>query len=409
MPYSSLNAPSRYKSMEERWKWILAFMVVEDMFVHEMLLMMEKIETRSVPMMGIMVEGTRIKLAYNPIFVNNVDDPTLRWALTHEIYHVALHHCTVRRPEDPKEKGIWNKAADLAINSLIQQTSDRRWNLDEVKLCWPKDMGFEEKLSLEQYLQLLREKDDDGKGGNGGVYGSCGGGGDGDDEGDKEMGGGFDSHDDWKDSEVVREIIRNKIEELSKRERVWGNMPGDVKARILAAQKSQVKWTKYLRQHLGNMITCRSESTFKRPNRRFGYPYCGTKRKHSDRKLVLIDTSGSVGEEELAQFLVEVNKLCEIQPVDLQLFDHQLQGPCRPFERRHVSYEFKGRGGTSFAEGFKLAEERRYQSVIMLTDGAADPIPKPRFVRDILWVITGEGKPPVEWGKIVKIVPKQHA
>ena len=405
MPYSSLNAPSRYKSREERWDWMLAFMVVEDLFVHEMLLMMEKKDTLAIPTMGIKVEDSQIKLLYNPLFVDLIDDPTLRWCLTHEIYHVALHHCTVRLPEDPKQKGIWNKAADLAINSIIKQTSDRMWHFDDIKVMWPKDFNFEEKLSLEQYLQLLRENKDDGKGSNGGAYGSVMKSGSGNDD-DNEMGGGFDSHDKWQDSEVAREIIRNKIEHLSRKENVWGSIPGDIQQKILAAQRSQVPWTKYLRQYFGNLISSKSESTHKRPNRRFGFPYCGTKRKYIDRKLVIIDTSGSVSDPDLSQFLAEVNRLSEIQPVDVQLFDHALQGKVRPFDRRHIKFEFLGRGGTSFAEPFELAEKLKYQSVICLTDGQAAAIPKPRYVKDTIWVITGKGnKPPVDWGKVVYVEP----
>ena len=144
----------------------------------------------------------------------------------------------------------------------------------------------------------------------------------------------------------------------------------------------------------------------KRPNRRFGWPYPGTKRLHTDRKLVAIDTSGSIGDDELAQFLAEINKLAEIQPVDLILFDDGIQTGPVPFERKKTSYDFKGRGGTDFSEVFKLAEEHRYQSLIILTDGCAAAPEKPDFVKDILWVLTGSGNPPVEWGDRIHIVPK---
>lgn len=202
-----------------------------------------------------------------------------------------------------------------------------------------------------------------------------------------------------EESEVVKEIVRAAVNKIARDERVWGKMPGDLKAIIMAAQKTYVSWERYLKYHLGQMVSPTQIRTMKRPDRRFGYPYAGKKRGYTDRKLVAIDTSGSIGEDELAQFLAEVNKLAEIQPVDLVLFDDGIQvGPVQ-FNRKHATMDFKGRGGTDFSEVFKLADERHYQSVIMLTDGCAAAPTYPDGVKDVLWVITGSGKPPVEWGK----------
>lgn len=404
MPFD-MTLPAKYKDFEERWEWILSFMVLEDMFVHEMLMLMEKRPTYHIATMGVSVQDAKLILYFNPKFADTLTDPELRYVVTHEIYHVALHHCTTRRPEDEKEKGIWNKAADLAINSLIPQDTNRHMpQKKELKGLMPKDFGFPEKLSMEQYLQLLRDKKDDGQNSDGsGPYGSRISGGDGEGEDSTKQCGGFDDHGDWKDSEIVKEIIRNKVEQLSHREKVWGTMPGDVKSIIMAAQRSYVKWTKYLRHYLGNLISTKVESTFKRPNRRYGYPYCGSKRLHTDRKLLGVDTSGSIGDKDLAQFLCEMNKLAEVQPVDVQCFDHGLQGKAVPFDRKRAKFKFHGRGGTDFGPVFKLAEERHYQSLIILTDGYANPPERPKFVKDILWVIVPGGKCPVDWGTVVKI------
>jgi predicted metal-dependent peptidase len=179
-----------------------------------------------------------------------------------------------------------------------------------------------------------------------------------------------------------------------------------MQAIIMAAQQSYVSWERYLKHYLGQMISPTWIRTLKRPDRRFGYPYAGKKRGYTDRKLVAIDTSGSISDDDLAQFLVEVNHLAEIQPVDLVLFDTRIQiGPV-PFNRKQATMDFKGRGGTDFSEVFKLAEERHYQSVILLTDGVASAPDKPQGVKDILWVLTGSSNPPVEWGERVRIVPK---
>jgi predicted metal-dependent peptidase len=392
MPYSDLDmAPRTYRDFEDRWKWILTYMVLEDKFVHEILMMMEKSSTSAIPTMGVYVEDARIILKYNLEFTNSLTDPELRYVVTHEIYHVVLHHCTVRLPLRVEDRKLYNVAADLAINSLIPESPSR--HMPKMKDAEKKDVGvlpkhygFPEKLSMEQYVLLLREKNIDCSGA-----------------------GGLDSHDGWSDAdaEVVKQIIRNKIDEVSKKEAAWSSLPGDVQQIIKAAQTSTVRWWKYLRHYLGTLVTTKVESTFKKPNRRYGYPYCGTKRKHTDRKLLAIDTSGSIQDEDLSHFLAEVNKLCEVQPVDLVQFDHQIQGKVTPFDHKRTVFDFKGRGGTAFTPVFELAEKQRYQSLIILTDGCAEAPPRPTRVKDVLWVLTAPGyKPPVPWGTRVWIVPK---
>jgi predicted metal-dependent peptidase len=406
MPYSDLNTPQQYADFDERWKWLVSYMVLEDMFVHEILMMLYKAPTKSIKTMGVRIENSLIHLGYNLDFINTLTDPELRYVLTHEIFHVVLHHCCVRLPEDKKDRKLYNIAADLAINCLIPQDANRHMPKYKDGPQKGKNIGllptkepynFPDKLSMEQYVMLLKEKQDRGE--------------DIGDDGQGEGGDGYDNHDGWDDAdaEIIKQEIRNKIEEISKRANGWGHMPGDVQQLVLAAQKSSIRWWRHLRHFFGNLVTSRVESTFKKPNRRYGYPYCGTKKQHTDRKLLAVDRSGScmTGEDQ-AHFLAEVNRLAEIQPVDLVSFDVGIHGKVIPFNRRHAQFNYQGgSGGTSFKEIFELAEARRYQSIIILTDGEAEAIPKPRYVKDILWVLTNANcKPPVPWGRRVHIVPK---
>ena len=382
------TASGTYASLQERWDWVISYMVVEDPFVHHILMMMDKRSSTNIDTMGVRPEGTRIILEYNNDFVRDLPTEELRGVIKHEVYHVVFHHCTHRNSEDPKSHKIHNKAADLAINSLIPDTASCRLPTGKNKGLLPKDFGFPEKLSKEQYLQLLREKEDDSENG----------------YGDGE-GGGFDAHDGWDDAaaDIIKEAIRTKIQQLSKNERAWGSMPADLQQLILEAQNSYVPWEKELRYFIGQMSSSRTESTFKRPNRRFGWPYSGTKRLHVDRKCAYVDDSGSIGDDELAQFLAEINRLAEIHPVDFQVFDAQLQGPTIPFNRKNTQVQFTGRGGTAFGPVMEHAQMHHYQSIIILTDGYAEAPEYPRGVRDVLWVIIGDGKPPVDWGRVVHI------
>ncbi len=150
----------KYANFYERWDWLVTFMVVEDRFVHHVLLMMDKSRNDAVGTMGVSVEGTRISLVYNEKFVESLSDAELRFVITHEVYHLVLHHCTIRLPQDPKDRELYNIAADLAINSLIKQDVNRTMPKDEKGNeigVMPKKYDFPDKLSMEQYVQLIKQ------------------------------------------------------------------------------------------------------------------------------------------------------------------------------------------------------------------------------------------------------------
>jgi predicted metal-dependent peptidase len=89
------------------------------------------------------------------------------------------------------------------------------------------------------------------------------------------------------------------------------------------------------------------------------------------------------------------------------LFDTDITQLPKPFDRKKGSYDFKGRGGTCFQPVMDEAEKRRYSSLIILTDGEAAAPTRPKFVKDIIWVLVGTSNPPVEWGKRVRVVTQK--
>ncbi len=401
-----LEKPSKWKSMEQRWEWHLAFMVLEDPFVHRMLLLMSKRADPSIGTMGVCVKDDKLCLSYSPEFFNSLTDPQVRFVLTHEIYHLALHHCTSRKPKDPREHMMHNIAQDMAINSLIKESPQRQVPTDKEgkKMgVFPKDKGWPDKLSYEQYLQLIRENPDKcpelGEKGNGGGKGNNKTPGEGDSE---SYDGSFDNHDQWGDSQVVKEKVRAKIDQLAKSEKAWGNTPSDVMEIIKAAQKSKVNWRQLLNTFIGQCISTIRRTTMKKPNRRFGWPIPGKRKKYVGKALACVDTSGSMNDKMLAQVISEVNKLTDYQPVDLCMFDADIEWGPEEWDGSKIEFKAVGRGGTSFEPPLKLAEEQRYTTVIMLTDGYASAPEKPKYVKDVIWIIV-DGKCPVDWGKIVNI------
>ena len=420
---------TKYVSLEERWDYLVTSMILGDPFIHQFIMMMVKSADESIGAMGVDVKNATIHLIYNPKFIEKLTDSEIRWILVHEILHLVFHHCTTRASTDPRLHELNNIACDLAINQLIPDTGYILKPREEViKPYFPKSLNFPEKLSKEQYFQLLLQKEqenkDKGKDKGQPQPGQGQGSGSPSDDGDKDQTPGqgqgqgkdpisgagelVDSHKGWTDeeAEIIDEIIRNKVDQMTRSSKAWGTVTGGIKEMIQAAQRAQVAWWRIFREYLGLFSTTKKESTLKRPNRRYGYPFPGVRRRHVDKILCCVDTSGSMSDDSLRKFLCEMNIMTETHPVDLVVFDVGIQQGPIPFTRKRKSFAFQGRGGTCFEAIMKLATKGKYKCMVILTDGAASACEYPKGVKDVIWCLVDGGEPPVPWGRRVHIKEK---
>ena len=102
----------------------------------------------------------------------------------------------------------------------------------------------------------------------------------------------------------------------------------------------------------------------KKPNRKTGYIHPGTKKNYIDKYLIAIDTSASIDKDLLAQFLTILNQLTEITPIDFMQFDCQKQTDPKPFDRKKLKLDFKGRGGTDFQIVMDTINKHHYKCAI---------------------------------------------
>ena len=382
---------------EKRMSWAMGFMVVRYHFVYQILGIMNKHSSLTTETMGVWVgSGGTFELRYNPLFVNELSDPALTYVFYHEVLHLALHHCTHRNFDN---KEIANIAHDLAANELIPITpgscepplrpdgSLMGCHVSEMKKV-KEFSDILEKQTSEWYYDYLMKK---AKAGGGKGKG-------------KQSGKGIDDHDGWGANEVADEKIRAKIDEIAKGN-LWGDVGGAERELILAAQQKKINWRNILRQFYGQYMSPDRESTRKRPNRRTDYVHPGERRLMVDRHLVAVDTSGSIDSDLLAEFLATINQMTDYVPIDLMQCDCGVTDTPRPFDRRKCQFEFKGRGGTNFDPIMRVANDRRYKSVVILTDGGAGECLKPNA--QVVWVLPAGNEPPVPWGK--RIHMSRHA
>lgn len=389
------------QKVKERVDWLVRFMVCRYHFVHKVLGYITRVYTYRVPTMGVTVTGSKLVLYINPRFVKDLKDEYAVFILYHEVSHLVLHHCTSRRLGDRR---LGNYATDLAANELIHEEKescerprDDDGNLmglfvDDLKKN-PMYADIEPMKSAEWYYEYLRRKQKEQGGGKKGDKGEGSGiPGDGDGE-------TLDGHGGWEENEVAGERIRAIVREVEASD-MWGNMSATAKETVLAAQVRKINWRNKIRTWFGNIAWKDRHSTRKRPNRRTGYIHPGYKKSYVDRWLIAADTSGSIDSDLLSQWIGVVNQLTEVLPIDFMQFDCDKTQDPRPYDRRRLNLEFKGRGGTSFDPVMKIVDERHYKGVMILTDGEASKPPKPRAAR-VLWVLPKGHHPPVEWGERV--------
>lgn len=333
----------------------------------EVFLHLNKKETTKIPTMAVgVIRRVDLALYYNPEFIEKLSATELRSVLKHEALHILLHHLTRAKHFAYNPRG-YNIAADCAINCHIEGLPDGA--------LYPSQFGLDDNQSSEFYYEKLKKE--------------CEGQGKDFDELIEGKGDTVDDHSMWDefDDDIIEEKVRSIAEKAIKEQekKGWGNISGNLAGQIIAANKPVVNWKKEVRWFINKLIMMGRRNTRMRPNRRYGITSPGTKRNYTSKLLVAFDTSGSVSDEQLEYFATELNGMIDHVKVDFIQFDTQIHGKPEPFSKKAKKIDVIGRGGTCFAPVIELADEQKYDGLVVFTDGYA-PFPSKPKTR-MLWAV----------------------
>jgi predicted metal-dependent peptidase len=219
-------------------------------------------------------------------------------------------------------------------------------------------------------------------------------------EDEEEGGQGFDEHD-WESAEDMSEdekqqLAREIDQALRQGALLAGKLSGSVPREIAEAMEAKVDWREVLRDFVNSICADKDNSTWRRPNRRWVDQniYMPSSIGEAVGRIVVgIDTSGSIGQAEIGQFLGELISICNhVQPegIDLVYWDTEVAGHEKydrgDFEAIMSSTKPAGGGGTdpSCVPEYLEKHKMNPECVIMLTDGYVGT-----------W---GSWKHPVFWG-----------
>ena len=315
-------------------------------------------------------------LFYNTQFFNAMDNKEVEFVLAHEILHMVYDHLGRRDDRNPM---LYNIAADYIVNNLL--VDDRIGTKPKIVDCF-QDFKYRGWTSEEVYNELFEEAKKNGE------------------EAVQQLGEMLDEHLDWesedgdedgnqkgsgrpKYSKAELDQIRDEVKEAminAAQAAGAGNVPAGVQRLIKELTESKMNWRELLRQQIQSTI--RSDYTFSRPSRKgqmSGAILPGMNFQDTIDICVALDMSGSIGNEQAADFLGEVKGIMdEYQDyrVKVWCFDTKVyneQDFTADGGESLTDYEIVGGGGTDFMANWTYMKEQDIQpkKFIMFTDGYA--------------------------------------
>jgi predicted metal-dependent peptidase len=360
-------------------------------------------ETKEV---GTMAVDRWWRLYYCPGFVTEHTVEELAGVLFHEVSHVLRDHnqrCELHGFEHLR----WNVAADMEINDDLEA--------ERVKLpggLYPRSFNLKDGLLAEEYYGQLEKfvvkvripmpgsgKCGSGAGGESGPW-----------EEGPPGGSGTAAGISPGEGEIIRGQVAERIIEEASRSR--GTVPAGWKRWAEARLKPQISWKKELAALIRSGVAYASgavDFSYQRPSRRqSALPRVVLPRliRPVPSVAVVIDTSGSMADFQIAQALAEVGGILKAmgqsEGVRVMSCDAAASRAKQVFRPEQV--DIIGGGGTDMRVGIEesLKLKPRPHVVVVITDGYTPwPEHPPRNVKVVV-CLCGEGASPA-WARTVKV------
>ncbi len=185
-----------------------------------------------------------------------------------------------------------------------------------------------------------------------------------------------------------------------------GKLGGALARMIDHLLQPQLPWRMLLARYMSGVA--RDDFTYMRPSRREGTALLPSLRSAQVDLVVAIDTSGSVKDNEIQEFITEIEALKgqARARVTLLACDAQLaQGVpwvFEPWEELRLPASIKGGGGTDFRPVFDWVERNglRPDLLVYFTDAEGD-LPECEPGYPVIWLVKGKQKVP--WGQRVQL------
>ena len=370
-------------------------------FIASGLYHMNQIEKNDIPTMA--TDGKNI--FYNKEFTLSLSKSEVDGVRIHEYFHRAFKHHLRQGDRDAE---IWNIACDYAINQLILDLSYNGYNggLPHV-ITLPKgallDRKFKDKNTEWIYDYLVKnytkmpnnQSGKDNGDGSGSVtlvpndgQGS---------EIQSQSWGSFKASPMSAEEKIAesKEIDQQIMTSANQLKNIGKDTPNFLKGLLDKIKESKVSWHDILRRFIGGENT--EDYSFRKPHKKIYYNY-GMVAPSAEKIgvgdiVVACDTSGSVSNDELSEFLGEIKAISEdMLPTSVTIIscDSRIRNVTRYEQGEEIkTLNVSGRGGTCVQPVFKYLEEENieFDTLVYMSDLHIWDYQK-YFDKPLLWVGT---------------------
>ena len=315
---------------------------------------------------------------YGRKFMEKLPETELRGVILHENLHKAFRHLTMWKHLYKEHATLANMACDYVINLMIHDSDAKGTDvkLPDCGLLDPKYRGWDSQKVFNDLKQQANDKgsitvktvgDQQGK------------------EIPVEDADGMDEHD-WESADGLtteeKEVLAREIDQALRQGVILaGKMSANVPREVGDLLESKINWRDALREFITSFCIDKDISTWRKPSRRWvGQDvYMPSVYGESVGRIVVgVDMSGSIGPNEIGQFLGEVRKICEnVKPdgIDLLYWDTRV---CQhekydqdQLENLLSSTKPRGGGGTEPQCIVDYINEHKIKAecAVVLTDG----------------------------------------
>jgi len=330
--------------------------------------------------------------------------------ILHENLHIGLrqmiHNLDLFR-EDVKKA---NKAADFVVNDMIMEISKKYPQLVQLPKGGCYDMKYHN-MNMREVYKLLEECEG-GKGGKGE---------EGEGDGDKPSGGGggeysFDEHD--FETSITQAEAKEMDARIDRAIRegalLAGRLGVDLPRQITDMLAPVVDWKEVLRDFVTASCKGKDEYTWRKFNRRVisNDIYLPTVENETIGEVVVaIDTSGSIGQEELNVFASELVSICDaVSPdaVRVLWWDTKVHGEqlfTDNYDQIGSMLKPLGGGGTKVSCVSEYINKKKINAecVLVFTDGYLENDVKWDISAPTLWLVTHNKDWTPPSGKLVHV------
>lgn len=336
---------------------------------------------------------------YGREFISKLTDSQLRGLVLHENLHVALKHIPRFKKEFKDNAQAINVATDYVVNDVIMTLKDRTFcELPEGGLY---DVKYHNWSVREVYEDLKKEQQKNKDSGGG-----------------ESLGKTLDEHD-FEDAQSMSDEeskeLSNKIDRALREGGILAGRMGAKIPRVIGDMlEPKVDWKEVLREFVNNATKGSDEYTWRKFNKRqmANDIYLPSMENESIGELIVaIDTSGSIGGEELTEFASELASICSVatpSKVRVLWWDTNVHGEqvFLPEHYHNIKDLLKpqGGGGTMVSCVSEYVNKQRVEAeaLVVFTDGYLESEITWNIKCPTLWLVTQNSSFQAPSGKVIK-------